>query len=93
MYKIFYISPVKKDLKALSQQVRKLVDEQFLILSNNPFIGKLLKAGFKNYLSHSFSYQSVEYRIIYQLFNDKLMILIIMIWSRENIYKRLKRRL
>ena len=93
MYKVFYITAVKKDFKALPKEVNLLKEKYFSILSNNPFCGEPLTDVFKSYLSYHFSYQGTRYRIIYKIIKEKLIILIILIGSRENIYKRLKRRL
>lgn len=93
MYKIVYTNPVEKDIKSLSVEIRDVIlNKYFPLLSKNPFCGKFLKGEFNKYLSYSFIYKSVEYRIIYQVFKDKLLILVVMVSSRENIYKRLKRR-
>jgi len=90
MYRVFYITPVRKDLKALSEKVRELVDNYFSVLAENPFVGKFLAGEFKRFLSYSFIYSGTEYRIIYQILKKKLVILVIMVGSRENIYKRLR---
>lgn len=93
MYKILYITAVKKDLKSLPKEVRSLIDDKYFpALAENPYIGKCLKGEFKDYLSFSFSYTRVEYRIIYQILGKELLVLVIMVGSRENIYERLKRR-
>lgn len=93
MYKIFYITAVEKDIKFISKSVNDLITHNYFpVLSKNPFSGKFLLGEFKGYLSYSFSHQGTEYRIIYQILKESA-ILVIMIGSRENIYKRLKRRI
>ena len=92
MYKIFYVTAVKKDIKALSNKVRLLIDDNLLVLAKNPFAGKFLHGEFKGYFSYSFSSQGTEYRIIYQVLKNELIVLIIMIGSRENLYRRLRGR-
>lgn len=94
MYKIFYITAVKKDIKTIPKNVKDLITGNHLpVLLKNPFSGKFLTGEFKSYLSYSFSCQGTEYRIIYQILREKLIILVIMVGSREGIYKRLKKRI
>lgn len=93
MYRIFYITAVKKDIKALPKNVEKSIQYDYLPkLSENPFCGKPLTGELRGYLSYSLTYQGTEYRIIYEIQKDRLIVLIIMIGSCENIYNRLRRR-
>jgi len=93
-YSIFYTSASKKDLKKISKEVIKIIIERhYPVLLNNPYNNKRLTNPFKNCWKYYFSYKGTEYRIIYQIFKKELQIIIILIGSRENLYKELKRRI
>jgi mRNA interferase RelE/StbE len=94
MFELFYISSVKNDLKNLSSEARDLIyNIHFQKLKDNPYQGKPLTTPFKGYSSYSFIHKGVEYRIIYRIKKKELIVLVIMIGSRENIYNMLKKRL
>ena len=93
MYDIYFGNAVKKDLKNLSENIRKKVDEIFSVLSNSPSTGESLRGEFLGYYSYHFRVSGVDYRIIYSIKSTELVILIILVGTRENIYKQLKRRL
>lgn len=94
MFRIFLITPARKDLKSLSPEIRNQIDSvYFPLLSADPYIGKALKPPFKGYRSFSFTNEGKEYRILYKIEKNELVVLIIMVGSRENIYDKLKRRI
>ncbi len=92
MYEIYFGTAVKKDLKNLPKNISDKVESVFTILSKNPLLGDALKGEFLGYLSYHFKYKNTEYRIIYEIKEKELIVLIILVGSRENIYKQLKRR-
>ncbi len=93
-YFVFYTSASKKDLKNLSKEtVKGIIENHLQILSINPYVGEKLSNPFKNCWKYAFTYKGIDYRIIYQIFKKELKIIIILIGSRENIYKKLGRRI
>ncbi|MBI1755276.1 type II toxin-antitoxin system mRNA interferase toxin, RelE/StbE family [Candidatus Azambacteria bacterium] len=92
MYTIFYITAVKKDLKDLSTEARQFLDQHFAALSENPFQGEFLHGEFRGYFSYHFPHKGTDYRIIYRIVKEELVVLVIMIGSRKNLYSRLKKR-
>ena len=53
------------------------------VLSQNPFIGKALKAELKGL----YSYRVGDYRIIYSILKDRLIIQIIKVMHRREVYR------
>jgi mRNA interferase RelE/StbE len=68
-----------KRLSGLSLRFR-LAFEQ---ISVNPYIGKALSGEFEG----AFSYRVGDYRIIYQVVEDQLLVLIIRVGHRKEVYK------
>jgi len=93
MFAIAYGSAVTKDLKKLDKEVLMLVDGVFQKLSENPYAGEKLRGGFSEYFSYHFKVKKIEYRIIYKIKDEQLMVYVVMIGSRENLYDKLKRRI
>ncbi|MEA1963452.1 MAG: type II toxin-antitoxin system RelE/ParE family toxin [Patescibacteria group bacterium] len=94
MYEFFVINSCKKDFKKLSRDVQLFIRRSiFPILLKNPFAGEKLKGQeFKNLHKFGIRFRSVDYRIVYKIKNKELIIIFIMIASRENFYKKLKQR-
>ncbi len=95
MYKISFTRNSRKDLKKVDYGVQLFLHRKyFIVLKNSPAIGKKLNGKrFKDYLYLKLRFKKVEYRVVYRVENEKLVVVIIMIGSRENFYKRLERRL
>ena len=92
MYEIYFGSAVKKDLQKLPKNIQNKVHEIFFLLLNNPLLGSALKGEFLGYSSYHFKETKTDYRIIYEIKDAELVILIILVGTRENIYRQLKRR-
>lgn len=92
MYKIEISSAVKKDIKNLPKNIQKKIDDAFALLSSNPQVGVGLSGEFNDYFSYHFKVSKVEYRIIYKIYESELVVLVVLVGTRENIYKQLKRR-
>ncbi len=93
MYEIYFGNAVKKDIKNLPKNIQRKVDEVFLLLSHNPKVGEGLAGEFLGFYSYHFKNQKTEYRIIYSIKDEILTVFIIIVGTRENIYKQLKRRM
>ncbi len=95
MYNFVIINSCKKDFKKLSHDAQKFVRHScFPIILKNPFAGKKLKGNdFQEIFKFSNRFKSADYRIVYKIEDKKLIIIFIMIATRENFYKKLKRRI
>ncbi|MEW6607008.1 MAG: type II toxin-antitoxin system mRNA interferase toxin, RelE/StbE family [bacterium] len=93
MYHIEISSSVKKDLKKLSFEVReKIINEILPFLALDPYEGEILQGEFRRFWRFKFKHKKTEYRIVYEIFEEELIVLLIIIGTRENFYKKLKRR-
>ncbi len=94
MYDFFVINSCKKDFKRLSREAQLFIRRSiFPILLKNPFVGEKLKGNeLKSLYKFGIRFKAADYRIIYKVKNNELIIIFIMIASRENFYKKLKQR-
>lgn len=94
MYKILVRKSVSKDFRKLPQQLRtKIKTEAFPQIAKSPLRGKILSGQFRTLRSLSLRHKGTEYRVVYQVLREERVILIIILGTRENFYKRLARRL
>ena len=71
-YKIRYKSSVSRDLKKISKPVvSRIIDKLETTLSQDPYTGKLLTGEFKGL----YRLRVGDYRIIYSIFDDSVLIL------------------
>ena len=83
-YLIVYKKTVEKDLRGLSLEHRKIIVKKILALVIDPFpktVTKLSGSEDLYRLRHS------DYRIVYQIQNSKLVVLIIKVGHRREIDK------
>jgi len=93
MHEIEYRRSALKEIKKLDKPIRKELIFQVESLALNPSVGKeVLKGDLSGYLSFDFAFKGVEYRLIYTIDGANRKIIIEMVGSRENIYKKLKQR-
>lgn len=90
-YSLILAPAAKRDLKKLPYNVQnQIVFEHLPEIERDPFgVGKPLFGVLKGELSYHFG-RNPEYRIIYFIDNDSVVVTIM--GSRENLYKRAKRR-
>ncbi len=87
MYSVKYIKKVEKDLEKLDQKIRIQVFKKIKKISINPEIWNNLTWDLvwlkKVYVDNK------RIRIVYKIIDDKIEILVIAIWKRENkkVYK------
>ena len=82
---------VEKDLPNLDNRLVKIIKKKLFRLEENPFIGKPLTGALSNCCSLKIS----KFRVIYKVFKDRLLILVVAIGKRDNlyIYKTAERRI
>ncbi len=62
-------------------------------IAEAPYAGESLSGNMSHLKKHRFSYLGIDYRIVYQIFEDHVKVEIVHLGTRENFYKELKRRL
>lgn len=82
MYKLFYKNSVAKDLKRFSKdEIKRILNGIEDKIKANPFLGKSLKGDFRG----CYRYRFGDYRVIYSVVNQEILIL--RIGHRKDIYK------
>ncbi len=92
MYSIKLSTSAKKDLRKLPSRVQEEIKYIHTQRIQDGQYGIRLKGELKRYWKYAFQYKGVAYRIAYEIKQDVLLIIIIIIGTRENFYKELKRR-
>lgn len=82
IYEVRFTKSAKKDFENLPLTIKPRIIRTIDIVAANPFLGKSLKAQFKNYLS----YRVGEYRIIYKIFKKEIIIIVLRIRHRRKVY-------
>lgn len=89
MYKIAYTKEAKQRIDRLSIKKKRQIKEAVERIAQNPDIGKPLTYE----LSGLFSYRSGDYRIIYRIYHKEILVIILTIGHRKDIYKKLRRKM
>ena len=87
-YRLLYLPGVAKDLRQLAESVRERVRNALEFLAGEPRTGKPLHGG----LAPFWSYRVGDYRIVYEIQDQELVILVVMIGHRRAIYQRARRK-
>jgi mRNA interferase RelE/StbE len=85
-YTLVYTREAKKNIEKFDPSIRRIIENALETLSLDPFRGKQLSyelAGLR-------SFRTSEYRIIYQIKRRQVLIIVISVGHRREIYKRLK---
>ena len=82
MYQVELESKVKKFLDKLDKSTATQITKKLLQLENNPHLGKPLLGN----LSNHWRLRIGKYRAIYQIHEGKLIIIVLDIGHRKNIY-------
>lgn len=88
MYKLIYTRESKKIIDKLSLIKKQQIKKALEYLSENPESGKVLTQELKGF----YSYRTGIYRIIYKISHAELIIFVISIGHRKDIYKKAKRK-
>lgn len=84
MYKVAYLDSVEEDLKKLDKStVKKILNRIETYLAQNPKeLGKPLKGDFQGY----WRYRWGDYRVIYRIAEQEILIIILRISHRKEVY-------
>jgi len=85
-YSIKYTKEAKRKIEKLDPSIRLIIKKAIESLSSNPFKGKPLSYE----LAGLYSLRTSDYRIIYRIKEKQLIIIVISVGHRKEIYKRLK---
>ena len=82
MYKVFYTEEAKTIIDGLSLKKKRQIKEATERIAQDPAIGKSLR----HELASLLSYRSGDYRIIYRVYHGRLIIVILTIGHRKDVY-------
>ena len=87
-YRLLYLPGAEKDIQALPGNVIKRVRRGLERLAENPRLGKPLHGE----LVPFWSYRVSDYRVVYEIRNDELIVLVVMLGHRREIYEMARRK-
>jgi len=85
-YSIKYTKEAKKKIEKLDKSIRLVIKKTIESLSSNPYKGKPLSYE----LAGLYSLRTSDYRIIYRIKEKQLIIIVVTVGHRREIYKKLK---
>lgn len=85
-YTIKFTEEAKKKIQKLDPLIRPVIKKAIESLVENPFRGKSLSYD----LAGLYSLRTSDYRIIYRINGTELVIIIISVGHRGDVYKKLK---
>lgn len=85
-YSIKYTKEAKKKIEKLDKSIRLVIKKAIESLSSNPYKGKPLSYD----LAGLHSLRTSDYRIIYRIKEKQLIIIVVTVGHRREIYKKLK---
>ena len=93
-YTVRFATAVSGDVRRLDKQLRGIIREKHLAsIEREPLRAVPLLHELRGLRSYHFSYKGTQYRIIYEIYPQERIVLVIMIGSREGLYEALRRRL
>ncbi len=87
-YRLLYLPGAEKDIRALPGSVAERVRRGLERLAESPRLGKPLHGG----LVPFWSYRVGDYRVVYEIRDEELIVLVVMLGHRREIYERARRK-
>lgn len=73
----------ERELKKLPKDIYYKILSAFTVLSGNPYVGKKMRGEYDG----CYNYRVWPYRIIYEIREQELVILVIRVGHRQGVYK------
>ncbi len=86
MYNVFYTREAKESISRLSLKKKRQIKDAVERIAHNPAIGKYLTGDLKGILS----YRSGDCRIIYRIYNKEIMVIILTVGHRKDVYRQVR---
>lgn len=89
-----FTNSCRKDFRKISREAQEFLRHTILPrIIEDPYSGEKLQGKeFKGFFKFGIRYKAVDYRIVYKINDKEVIVIFIMIASRENFYKVLKNR-
>lgn len=85
-YRIEFTPAARRQLKKLAPDIRKRLSRVIDGLADDPRPPGTIKL---SSVEHGYRFRIGDYRIVYELYDDKLVVLVIRIGHRREVYRRL----
>jgi mRNA interferase RelE/StbE len=82
-YTIVIAPRAKKEIDKLQPKIKERIGNALLLLAEDPFLGKTLKAD----LEGLYSYRVGDYRIIYDIVRRSLIVQVLKVMHRREVYR------
>lgn len=86
MYALNFLSSAKKEFKKLDTLAQKTIKEKLILLSTNPDILKNNIKALKGEYKGKFRLRVNQYRVIFQVKDEELIIIVVRIGHRREVY-------
>ena len=86
MYSLNFLNSAKKEFKKLDTIAQKTIKEKLLLLVENPEILKNNIKALKGEYKGKFRLRVNQYRIIFQVKDDELIIIVVRVGHRKEVY-------
>ena len=86
MYELHFLSSAKKEFKKLDRVAQKIIKEKLLILTTNPDTLKNNIKALKGEYKGKFRLRINQYRVIFQVKDEELIIIVVRIGHRKEVY-------
>ncbi len=87
-YRLLYLPGAERDIRALPAIVVRRLRNGLERLAESPRLGKPLQGS----LAPFWSYRVGDYRVIYEIRDAELHVLVVMLGHRREVYERARRR-
>ena len=87
MHRLVYTAEAKKEIQNLPKGIQQQLKGAAERLAANPQIGKRLTQE----LSSFWSYRSGDYRILYKVFHQEVVVMILTVGNRKTVYEKASR--
>lgn len=86
MYTIEFLPSAKKELAGLDRVIQKQLKEKIVLLATDPAVLKNNIKPLKGEYTGKFRLRVRDYRVIFQIIDDRVLITIIRIGHRKEVY-------
>ena len=94
MYQTEFAKSFLKDMKKIPKEVQnEFFDKWVPKIQENPYIGQKFKGKIlSKFTKLAFRYKRNDYRVVYQIRRQEILVIMLAIGSRENFYKKFEKR-
>ena len=87
-HRLLYLPGAVRDIRELPAAVAERARRGLERLAENPRLGKPLQGELRPF----WSYRVGDYRVVYEIRDDELVVLVVMLGHRREVYERARRR-